>query len=288
MKPLIIISGFIANKITESIKRLKIQIEALKNNIQSAKTHFDSNVIDDLIDYLYKTIQKEKEKEFLKSHEKATKIVARPFIARQNKNLKQINKQNSVSIDRNIAQKTSLKNKDKNRSRNDINYKRKQTKKSSNSNNYTSNYAINHQTRATNSKTNKIRDVNFRQNRQEAFYEQPNLKKRKPTDYNSRYNKNDEYSRNNKIHNNRFYEYSKDFGFNNRKRRSLSKIRYDPNKRYHRHNFNDSINQYSSPFSRIYNSNYNHHGGSSFRPELSNSFQPYVNFPMPYSMIQRF
>lgn len=74
---------------------------------------------------------------------------------------------------------------------------------------------------------NKVRDVNFRQNRHEAFYEQSNFKRKKSTDYNSRYNKNDEYSRKNKIHNNRLYEYSKDFGFNNRNRRSLIERRYD-------------------------------------------------------------
>ena len=191
--------------ITESIKRLKIQIEFLKNNIQNGKTHFDSNIIDDLIDYLYKTIQKEKEKEFLKAHEKATKIVARPFIARQN--FKQINKQN-VTIGH--ISKKNLKNKDNIRSRNDTNNKRNQTIKYSNSNNSHSNYAFNEQTRVTNS--NKITDSNnrFRHNRQESFYKTNLIRKNSSTDYKYKYNnRNYSYSRQNKIHGNYYFKFHK-------------------------------------------------------------------------------
>ncbi|RNA13265.1 hypothetical protein BpHYR1_036367 [Brachionus plicatilis] len=69
----------------ESINRLRCQIKELRNNIKESKKKLNlpDDEKDDLISYLFKIVIKEKEKDFNDSHEKATRVVARPFIARQ-------------------------------------------------------------------------------------------------------------------------------------------------------------------------------------------------------------
>ncbi|RNA42635.1 hypothetical protein BpHYR1_022423 [Brachionus plicatilis] len=82
------INNFEANQYQKIIDlatdRLKYQINDLKLNIIKAKEKISDENIDSKIEKLNDQINREKKKDFDNAHEKVSRIIARPFIARKN------------------------------------------------------------------------------------------------------------------------------------------------------------------------------------------------------------